>query len=298
MDNLQRSELDAFNRVTDFNTKHLTDLNTIDEYQAEKAKFDASVLSIKNAGTTQLQKGIDQSISFTAKKLMADTVTKYCLRAGVIARSLQNMQLATQLQGSASPILKATKTEAIELATVKRNALNNNLAILTNITAANITDIDNTIAAYNAIKDAPIEARQTKKSTATDLLPGFYANANDAVNNMYELVFSYFLDTNPALVHEMEIAKQVILTGIRTTSVTFNCLADEDGSVIQSFTVTDKSNNKNYQSNEEGTLNIEHHIAGLFHFTIVAPARINIDFTAAIKRGTTNHFTIRLKKTA
>ena len=296
MDNLQRSEFDAFNRVTDFNTKHLTDLNTITEYQAEKAKFNAAVLSIKNAGITQLQKGIDQTISFTAKKLMADTVIKYCLRAGVIARSLQNMQLAGQLQGSASSILRATKTEAIEMATVKRNALNSNLTILTNITAANITDIDNAIAAYNVIKDAPTEARQTKKSTATDLLPGLYAKANDAVNNMYELVFSYFSVTKPDLVHEMEIAKQVIATGIRTTSITFDCVADEDGSAIQSFTVTDKSNNKTYQSNDEGILNIDHHIAGLFHFTIAAPARINIDFTTAIKKGTNNHFTIRLKK--
>ena len=113
MDNQQRAELDAFNRVTDFNNMHQTELNTINEYQAEKDKFDAAVLAIKNAGTTQLQKGIDQSISYTAKKLMADTVTKYCLRGGVKARSLKNIQLAAQLQGSEKPILRATKTEAI-----------------------------------------------------------------------------------------------------------------------------------------------------------------------------------------
>ena len=296
MDNQQRSELDTFNRVTDFNSLHLTDLNTINEYQAEKSKFDAAVLSIKNAGATQLQKGIDHSISITAKKLMADTVTKYCLRAGVMARSLQNMQLAGQLHGSAGPIIRANKTDAVNYVTIKRNALNNNLTILTNITAANITEIDNAIDAYSKIKDVPTETRQTTKSTATDLLPGLYANANDAVNNMYELVFSYFSDTKPDLVHEMEIAKQVIVTGIRTTSITFDCLADEDGSAIKGFTVTDKSNNKIYQSTDEGILNIEHHIAGQFHFTIAAPTRINMDFTAAIKKGTNSHFTIRLKK--
>ena len=297
MDNQQRAELDAFNRVTDFNNMHQTELNTINEYQAEKDKFDAAVLAIKNAGTTQLQKGIDQSISYTAKKLMADTVTKYCLRGGVKARSLKNMQLAAQLQGSEKPILRATKTEAIELATVKRNALNNNLNILTNITATDITDIDDTIAAYNAIKDVPIETRQTKKSTATDKLPGFHLTANEALASMYDLVYSYFNDTTqPGIVHEFEIAKQVIATGIRTTSITFDCVADEDGSAIQSFTVTDKSNNKTFQSNEEGILNIDHHIAGQFHFTIEAPARIKIDFAAAIKKGTTNHFTIKLKK--
>lgn len=297
MDNQQRAELDAFNRVTDFNNKHLPDLNTINEYQAEKNKFDAAVMAIKNAGTIQMQKGVDQPISYTAKKIMAYTVTKYSLRGGVKARSLNNMQLAAQLQGSAYPILRATKTEAIELTTVKRNALNNNLNILTNVTVANIADIDETIAAYNAIKDMPIETRQTIKSTATDQLPAYHLTANEALANMYDLVYSYFADTpKHEIVREFELAKQVIATGIRTTSITFDCLADEDNSAIQNFMVTDKSNNKTYQSNNEGILNIPHHLSGQFNFTIEAPSRITIDFAAAIKRGTTNHFTIRLKK--
>lgn len=296
MDNLQRAELDAFNRVADFNARYLTSLNTITEYAAEKTKFNAALQSIQNAATKQLQKGIDQSISNAAKKLMADTITKYSLRAGVLARSLQNLQLAAQLQGSASPILRATKTESIEMATLKRNALNSNLTIFTNITAANITEIDNAIAAYNAIKDAPTELRQTIKSAGTDLLPGLYSKASDAVNNMYELVFSYFNDSNHAMVHEMEAAKQIISTGIRTTSITFDCLADEDGTPIQSFLVTDNISNKSYQSTDDGTVNIEHHLAGHYHFTIASPSRVNVDFAAAIKKGTNNHFTIRLKK--
>ena len=296
MDNLQRAELDAFNRVADFNARYLTSLNTITEYAAEKTKFNAALQSIQNAATKQMQKGIDQSISNAAKKLMADTVTKYSLRAGVLARSLQNLQLAAQLQGSASPIFRAPKTESIEMATLKRNALNTNLTTLTNITAANITEIDNTIAAYNAIKDAPTELRQTNKAVGTDMLPPLYAKASDAVNNMYELVFSYFSDTNHAMVHEMEAAKQIIATGIRTTSITFDCLADEDGTPIQSFSVTDNSSNHSYQSTDEGIVNIEHHLAGHYHFTIAAPTRINIDFAAAIKKGTNNHFSIRLKK--
>ncbi|MBI5218772.1 MAG: hypothetical protein HY958_07575, partial [Bacteroidia bacterium] len=134
MDNLQRSEYDALNRVDDFCAKYQTDLGAIAEFQPEKVKFDNAKLAIKNAGITQAQQGIDQSISLAAKTVMANTVTKYCLRAGVIARSLQNMLLAGRLQGSASPIINATKTKAIDMAANKRNALNDNLNILTNIT--------------------------------------------------------------------------------------------------------------------------------------------------------------------
>jgi hypothetical protein len=296
MKNQQRSELDAFNRVADFNTKHQTDLNTITEYQPEKTKFDAILLDIKNAGIAQTENGINQEITFAAKKTMADKVIKYCLRAGVIARSLQNMQLANKLQGSASHILKANKIDAIELATTKRDALKNNLSLLFNITEADITEIDHAIAAYNAIKDAPVETRQTIKSTATDLLPGYFTKASDVLDNMFDLVFSYFSDTRPDLVHEMEIAKQVIATGIRSTPVSFDCFDDDDGSAIKNYTVTDKSNNKIYQSDSDGIINLEHHFSGQFHFTIAAPSYNNNDFTALIKRATRNHFTLRLKK--
>ncbi|MBI5217540.1 MAG: hypothetical protein HY958_01245, partial [Bacteroidia bacterium] len=194
------------------------------------------------------------------------------------------------------PIINATKTKAIDMAANKRNALNDNLNILTNITAANITEIDHAIAAYSAIKDAPTETRQTKKSTATDQLPAYYTKAFEAVDSMYDLIFSYFLETKPELVRAMEEAKQVIVTGVHTTSITFDCLADEDGSPIHSFTVTDKSKNKTIASDDEGEVIIEHHRSGHFHFTITAPARIDVDFAATIKRGTNNHFTVKLKK--
>jgi hypothetical protein len=296
MNNLQRSKLDANNRISDFNNAHQAELATISEYADEKQKFDTALNTIKKAGISQQHEGIDKSISLMAKKTMANIVTKYCLRAGVKARSLGNMELSNQLSVSVSEIFRTNKTKALQIAINKRNTLNDHLNILTNITADNIAEIDQAIHAYDSIKDAPTETKQTKKTTGTDLLSQAFNQADDAVNNMYELIVSYFSDTNSQLVNEFEIAKQVINTGIRHTSVTFTCLSDEDEKPIARFTVTDNSNHKTYLSDNEGQVNIIHHRFGHFHFTISAPLRIDVDFATDIIRGTQNNFTIRLKK--
>ena len=298
MDNQQRAKLDAYNRVADFNTTHAADLATITEFAAEKTKFDAALQSIKNAGISQTQQGTDQSISLAAKQKMADIVTQYCLRAGVKARSLGNTTLSNQLAGSANSIFKATKTNAIEIATNKRNTLNNNLAILTNISATNIADIDKAISAYNLIKDAPTETKQAKKSSGTDPLIGFFNDADDAENNLYELIVSYFSASKPQLVSAFETAKQIINTGIRSTSALFTCLADESSAPLSAFTVTDQSNNKTYTPDDQGIVTVDHHRAGHFHFTIASSGRTDVDFGTDIKKGTQNNFTIRLKKLA
>jgi hypothetical protein len=296
MDNLQRSEIDSFNRVDDVVTQNESALDPIPEFIPLKTTFRASLQSAKDAGVAQTHLGIDQAMSLEVKTKMAKTLVKYCLRAGVKARALNNAELAKQLDGSDISIINATKAKAIELATNRRKALADNLTVLTNISQADIDEIDAAIAAFNTIKDSPTLVLQTKKATATDPLPGFIATTHDAVAGMYDLILSYFFDTNPELVKKFEEAMQVIVTGKHSTSITFDCLADEDASQLRSFTVMDVSKNKKFLPNDEGLINIEHHRSGKFHFTISAATRIDVDFTATIKRGTSNHFTVRLKK--
>lgn len=296
MDNLQRSELDSFNRVDDFIIKHEDVLNPIPEFAPEKDKFRAALQSIKDAGIAQTHQSIDHSMSHDAKEKMATITMKYCLRAGVKARALHNLELAKQLEGTENQITNANKAKAIEIATNKRNAMFNNLNLLTNITEPNIAEIDSAIQAYNSIKDAPTIEIQSKKAIATDQLPAFIATANEAVESMYDLIYSYLSETNPELVSKFEEAKQVILTGKHSTSITFDCLADEDDKPIHSFTVNDISKNKVFLSNEEGLVNIEHHRSGKFYFTVSTTARTDVDFATVIKRGTNNHFTVKLKK--
>ncbi len=295
MKNQQIAELNSFVQVQIFNTKHQAELSTIEEYEAEKTKFDEAVLGIKSAGIAQTVKHIDGDTTKAAKKVMVNLVIKYCLRARVKANSLHNDLLVKQLLCSENSILKAGKVEAVQIATNRRNVLNNNLAILTNIKPEYIAEIDAAIAAYDKIKDAPTENKITKKSINTDLLPGFYQKAHDALDNMYDLTYSYFSDTKPELVHEMEAAMQVIHTGVRHTSVSFDCVADEDNTPITDFTISNQTSDSIHVS-ENGIVTLAHHLAGQFNFTIKSPLRAQKIITVVIKQRVNNHFTVRLQK--
>lgn len=296
MNNQQRADYDSLNRVGDFNTKHQTLLNSISEYAAEQALFNAALTEIKNAGSTQLSIGITHPITLTAKEIMAVVVVKYCLRAGVLARRANNTELAAKLQGSTNTIDKATKTDAISIANNKRKVLADNTGILINIRPEHIAEIDAAIAAYDLIKDAPTENVQIKKATATDQLPVSFAKAHAAVDSQYDLVFSYFNDTNRNVVREFETAKQVIATGIHSTSIIFNCVADENNQQINTYTVTDVKKNKTYNANEQGLVTIAHHVSGHFHFVVSAPGRNSVDYYSIIKRGIQNPVSARLNK--
>jgi hypothetical protein len=295
MTNQQIAELSSFERVQSFNTKYQAQLSTIEEYEAEKAKFDEAVLGIKNAGIAQTEKHIDGDTTNAAKKTMARVITKYCLRAKVKANSFPNDLLVKQLLCSENSILKAGKVEAVQIATNRRNVLNNNLSILTNIKPEYIAEIDAAIAAYDKIKDAPTENKITKKSNITDQLPGFFQKAHDAEDNMYDLTYSYFSDTKPEMVHEMEAAMQVIHTGARHTSVSFDCVADEDNTPITDFTISNQTSDSIHVS-EDGVVTLAHHRAGQFNFTIKSPTRAQKVITVVIKRRVNNHFTVRLQK--
>lgn len=232
MNNTQRAKLDACNRVKDFNTKNATALATIPEYAAEQAKFTAALAIITNA--TQVQsatEGTTSDASKLAKQTMANTVIKYALRGAVKAKQLGNITLANNLDHTVTYILQAPKTLAVQRAKDIKDHLNANIATLTNIVAANITEMTNVIAAYDSIKDNPTIDVQTRAATGTNPLPAAFAAATIAMDNMHDLVTSYFMDTNLILVDEIAMSKQIINTGIHHNGV--DGIVTKNGSPLQ-----------------------------------------------------------------
>lgn len=220
MNNTQRAQLDACNRVKDFNTKNATALATIPEYAAEQVKFMAAYGIITNA--TQVQsaaEGTTSDATRIAKLLMGNTANKYALRGAVKARQLNNTTLANNLSHPVTYITQAPKTLAVQRAKDIKQHLSDNLATLTNITAANITELGNVITAYDNIKDNPTIDVQTRAATGTNPLPAAFAAATLAMNNMHDLVTSYFIDTNVPLVDEIGLSKQIINTGTHHNGV-------------------------------------------------------------------------------
>ena len=147
----------------------------------------------------------------------------------------------------------------MQRALVLRNLMNENLAVLTNILPADITAIDDAIAAYTAIMNKPLINIRRKKSQGTDVLPPLFKSADKLLDNMFRLVKSYFFITNPAMVNEMALAMHIIHTGIRHTLVNITVLAAEDDAALADAVALDNSNGKTYASDYTGLVHIERH---------------------------------------
>lgn len=220
MNNTQRAKLDTCNRVKDFNTKHATELATITEYAAEQTAFMAALGIINNAAQVQSQTaGAATDAVETAKETMAAITIKYAKRGKVKATQANNKTLANHLDHGITYISRATKTLAVQRAKDIKDHLNTNLATLTNITAANITEITNAISAYDTIKDQPITNIQSRTATGTNPLPAAFTAAFKAIDNMNDLIDSYFTGTNQPLVDEFDLARQILNTGIHHSGV-------------------------------------------------------------------------------
>ena len=220
MTNLQRDKKDSCNRVDAFNTTNATLLSPIAEYAAQQTIFANALLGINTAVQLQQTAAKVKASQVEVLKLgMGKTVIKYAERAAVLADENGDTDLAKSLTKPITYISKATKTNAVARATDIRDLLNNNLKTLTNITAANITEIDDAIAAYVAKKDKPTINKQARKAAGTNPLPSLFKTAFKAIDAMYKLVDSYFSDTNQPLVDELALAKKIIRTGIHHTGV-------------------------------------------------------------------------------
>ncbi len=216
MNKTQRAKLDSANRISVFNKKYEAELAIIPEYPAEQKFFDDALIIINAAAQAQAAVvGSNTDAVTLAKQIMANTTIKYALRATVKAKQLGNLVLASQLNNPITYLLKASKTQAIHRAREMRDNLNNNLPTLTNITVSNITEIDDVIAGYNAIKDNPVIDAQTKTATGTNPLPAAFKMLTESGGNMYNLVVSYFMDTNRQIIDEMALANQLMITGVR-----------------------------------------------------------------------------------
>jgi len=284
MNNQQRAKLDTCNRVKEFNSRYATQLATITEYAIEQTAFNNAHTAILNAVQIQaMPSGSSTDTVQQAKETMTATTLKYAIRAMVKARQLKNKLLADSLDYSSTYIAKAPKILAVQRAKNIRDILNSNLALLTNVTAANITEITNSINNYDTIKDKPTIELQRKAATGTSPLPVAFATAFDAIENMHYLVNSYFAGINQSIVDEMTLAKQIVSTGIRYTgvkgSVTLN------GSNVANATITIPAVEKLALTDANGYFSISSLKAGTYEIVAKLPSGQELSKIAQVSRG-------------
>lgn len=251
MNNTQRAKLEACNRVAAFNAKRAAPLSTITEYAHEQENFDAALAIINKAAQVQASNsGTTASEVDAAKQAMAKAVNKYALRGLVKAKQLNNKALALALDHPITYVSKATKDLAAQRAKDLLKQLDDNKGVLTNITAAMLKEIADSIAAYEKIKDNPIIDLQDKTANGTNPLVEAFDDAFEAIDNMYSLVVSYFADEDKTMVDELALAKQIIITGTRHSGV--EGVVSKDGKGVASVTVTIEGTTKTAVTDADG----------------------------------------------
>jgi hypothetical protein len=295
MENDQRSKLDSYQRVQAFNAAYATDLAAISDYTGLQNEFNNLVNEIiTKSAEQQGTAGITADLLSETKLNMAETAIQFASRGVVKAQLAGNNELANQLDEPVSFIYRAEKNISVQRATILRNLMNDNLAVLTNISPGDITAIDEAIAAYANIMNKPVTDIQHRKSQGTDALPALFKKADGLLDNMFRLVKSYFFRSNAAMMNEMALAMQLIHTGIRHTLVNITVLAAEDDAPLLNVVVEDNSNGRAYTSDFNGIVHIDTHKSGHDTFTISAAGRQDVTIGMDIKRATDNRLTVKL----
>ncbi len=294
----ERDELDSYNRVKDFNDRYPLELAAILGYPAVLTIFNAAFGKINvAAGVQAVDSSGETPAALDMKEKMAIITLKYAKKGRVMSRLAGAVALTAKLDHSKSYIMKSTKEESILRASNIKQALNDNLAICTNVLPVNITAIGTAILGYSGMKNSAVEALQTKHSHGTAVLPAQYKIARESVASFYDLVDAEWSDGPlSARVEELRVAKEIISTGHHDIKVFFTVVADEDtANVLHDANVMDESNLKEYAADDDTyVVHIYHHRAGHYHFSVSAPGRITVDFGTDVHRGL-NSFTVKLK---
>lgn len=265
MDNKQRAKLDSMKRVKDYMGKHAADMSPIAEIAAETLVLNNNYDIIINASQIQEDDLSGETDAATAAKTaMANVVLKYIKRGRVKAHQLNNTALYEKLNKSVSFIAKAEKAVAVTRAGDLKKDLNDNLAILTNITAANITEIGNAITKYDGLKDAPQTDKGAQKATGTNVMPDAFRKGMKAIDNIYDLVYSYFYDTKKTLVEELVLIKAVVVLGVHHTGIEGE--VRKGGEPVEGAVITLEGTKKKGVTDIYGHYSILRVKAGDFHF--------------------------------
>ncbi len=217
-------KLTTFKKIQKFNIDHTSETGAITEYAAEKTKLNDAVLNIEadEIIINQNTKGITDDTN-ADKVNMADTVYQYAHKALPKARDAKKETFVKQLEIEVYQILKASKADALTIARGIRKLLADNPTLFDNIEPAELTDLDDTIAKYDASQANPAMAIETKKITATELIIKEYENADAAIENMVDYFVGKYFKTKRALVKEMKNCLRIEVEGVHHTGLIVSC---------------------------------------------------------------------------
>ncbi|MEI8201370.1 MAG: hypothetical protein WCH34_00035 [Bacteroidota bacterium] len=155
------------------------------------------------------------------QRVMVDIVWRYQLRARVFARNNNLPDIYQSLKFEKSYMLDNDDATVIDRAKEIMKIMKTHLSLLTNLTQANITEMEASIAACEENLLSPEEAIKDRKAYGTDLIPGLLKEADVVTDDIGDLVESYLEDLYPDWLVRAKIGKA---TGTRHQSISIKYL--------------------------------------------------------------------------
>jgi hypothetical protein len=220
MNALQNARISALDRTNSLIDQNINDLLPIDEIKIQidaiktiRSKITDAVIS--QGGSTTI---VTDEV-YLIRETMAKTIIKYAKRALGLAQQKHLTTLITLLDHPISYINQASNISAVIRCTEIMDVIKNNLAIFTNINAAQIDEMAKSIEAYNKVKDKPVLNIQHSSTAGTKQIKELLNQASGEVNTLFNFIESYFADIKPEMVDEFALAKTIINRGTHHSGV-------------------------------------------------------------------------------
>ena len=192
MNKKQTSQYKSDLRGRDFITLNNADLILIAEFVTFLARFDALLGKMADALEQQVK---DTTVyapdKGTRKIVMANTVIKYAERGSAKANLLEKYTLEAALDRSVTFIIASNDEDAAKKANELVTLMSDNLADLTNILPANITEMKAAIKLFVDCKMVPKEKSDDKKTKGTDPIPSLLLELENCKKQMTKLIHSH-----------------------------------------------------------------------------------------------------------
>ncbi|HKR04471.1 MAG TPA: hypothetical protein VJY62_07530, partial [Bacteroidia bacterium] len=184
------------------------------------------------------------------KVSMCRRSTKYGRIGAGWAKKNRKMEELAILKRKFSTVFKLKDSEAIAICKNIRKVLFDNLAALVSyeILMAQVTEIDDAIAAFENFTGAPTNAIDEREQATTSLDLQF-DNVDEVVETMADLIM-HWQDSNPNMLLEFQNAKEVDDIGGRLTVVEFN--VTKNGNPVFDALITDSKSLKTDRTDYDG----------------------------------------------
>jgi hypothetical protein len=270
-------------------------LTPIAEFVVEKTGLDLALSKIHTAAQAQAkdlsghatEKGV-------AKKNVIDAIMKYSLRAKIKAHQLGNVSLEQSLSHGVNYYVNVEAEAAVNRAIATKEAIKSNLGILTNITAANVTEMETKITAFQAVIGTPTASNQTKKAEGTDVIEALMPELHLRMDNIGDIVHSYF--SGEVIANEFDLKSKSILVGNRHNHLLIHVEDTVESQPIANAVATDVKTGKKFTADGLGIVSIDRPTTGKHQFTIEAAGFETKTQFVIVKRSTTTEVVVQLAK--